>query len=47
MKEVDLSKYKEIFRSETKEHPTQLNQYIIELEKEPKKSKIKDVANRV
>ncbi|TET79739.1 MAG: chemotaxis protein CheA [Candidatus Cloacimonadota bacterium] len=46
MKEVDLSKYKGIFRSETKEYLTQLNQYIIGLEKEPKKSNIIDAIFR-
>ncbi len=40
MKEIDISKYRGIFVSETREYLTQLNQYIIDLEKEPQKKKI-------
>lgn len=37
MKEADLTKYQGIFISETREYLSQLNQYIIKLEKEPEK----------
>ncbi len=46
MKEIDLSKYKEIFRSETREYLSQLNQYIIALEKEPHKRETLDAIFR-
>ena len=40
MKEIDISKYRGIFVSETREYLTQLNQYIIDLEREPQKKEI-------
>lgn len=46
MIEIELSKYKEIFKSETGEYLSQLNQYIINLEKEPQNSEIIDAIFR-
>ena len=40
MNEFDISKYKQIFKSETVEYLSQLNQYIIQLEKTPEKNAI-------
>ena len=46
MKEIDVSKYENIFRSETREYLTQLNQYIIKLEKRPQSSELIDAIFR-
>jgi two-component system chemotaxis sensor kinase CheA len=46
MKEADLTKYRGIFISETREYLSQLTQYIIELEKEPGKSETIDAIFR-
>ncbi|TET22187.1 MAG: chemotaxis protein CheA [Candidatus Cloacimonadota bacterium] len=46
MKEIDISKYASIFRSETREYLVQLNQYILKLEKETHSSETIDAIFR-
>ena len=45
-KEFDLSKYREIFKSETEQYLVQLNDYIVELEKNPASEEIIDAIFR-
>ncbi len=46
MSEIDLSKYSEVFKSETREYLVRLNQDIIELEKSPTERRILDAIFR-
>ena len=46
MNDIDLTKYSEVFKSETREYLVRLNQHIIELEKAPQDRKILDAIFR-
>lgn len=46
MSEIDLTKYSEVFKSETREYLSRLNQHIIDLEKSPEDRKIVDAIFR-